>query len=247
MQVAIVCAGFTPAEADQLRRAMATFKLTGGVSHFRDKLIDGHGRARLHARFRRAHLQADRGLRLLRLPRKPRRELRADRLCRLLAEVPPSGRVLRGAAERAADGLLRAGADRARCARSMASRCGRSASTRSRWDCTLEPAGGGSSGGAARPAHGEGTGQRGRRADRRAHAASGRTHRSRMYGAAPACRRPRSSGWPRPTPFARSALTGGRRCGRSGASRPAALPLFAAADRDRMQPELAEPAVALRR
>ncbi len=41
MQVAIQCAGFTPGEADQLRRAMATFKLTGGVSHFRDKLIDG--------------------------------------------------------------------------------------------------------------------------------------------------------------------------------------------------------------
>ena len=41
MQVAISCAGFTPGEADQLRRAMATFKLTGGVSHFRDKLIAG--------------------------------------------------------------------------------------------------------------------------------------------------------------------------------------------------------------
>ena len=41
MQVAIVCAGFTPGEADQLRRAMATFKVTGGVSHFRDKLIAG--------------------------------------------------------------------------------------------------------------------------------------------------------------------------------------------------------------
>ena len=41
MQVAIQCAGFTPGEADQLRRAMATFKLTGGVSHFRDKLIAG--------------------------------------------------------------------------------------------------------------------------------------------------------------------------------------------------------------
>ena len=41
MQVAIVCAGFTPGEADQLRRAMATFKFTGGVSHFRDKLVEG--------------------------------------------------------------------------------------------------------------------------------------------------------------------------------------------------------------
>jgi error-prone DNA polymerase len=41
MKVAIVGAGFTPAEADQLRRAMATFKFTGGVSHFSEKLIGG--------------------------------------------------------------------------------------------------------------------------------------------------------------------------------------------------------------
>ena len=41
MQVAIVCAGFTPSEADQLRRSMATFKITGGVHHFHDKMIDG--------------------------------------------------------------------------------------------------------------------------------------------------------------------------------------------------------------
>jgi error-prone DNA polymerase len=40
MRVAIVCAGFTPGEADQLRRSMATFKHTGGVSKFRDKLIN---------------------------------------------------------------------------------------------------------------------------------------------------------------------------------------------------------------
>ncbi|HYJ29590.1 MAG TPA: error-prone DNA polymerase [Allosphingosinicella sp.] len=41
MKVAIVGASFSPAEADQLRRAMATFKQTGGVSHFHDKLIKG--------------------------------------------------------------------------------------------------------------------------------------------------------------------------------------------------------------
>ncbi|QIK79918.1 DNA polymerase III subunit alpha [Sphingomonas piscis] len=41
MKVAIVGAGFTPAEADALRRSMATFKFTGGVSHFQDKLIEG--------------------------------------------------------------------------------------------------------------------------------------------------------------------------------------------------------------
>ncbi len=41
MRVAIECAGFTAGEADQLRRAMATFKHTGGVSGFKDKLIGG--------------------------------------------------------------------------------------------------------------------------------------------------------------------------------------------------------------
>src|SRR3546814_18489018 len=41
MRVAIECAGFTPSEADQLRRAMATFKHTGGVSKFKEKLITG--------------------------------------------------------------------------------------------------------------------------------------------------------------------------------------------------------------
>ena len=41
MRVAIDCAGFTPGEADQLRKSMATFKTTGGVSAFRDKLIEG--------------------------------------------------------------------------------------------------------------------------------------------------------------------------------------------------------------
>jgi error-prone DNA polymerase len=41
MNVAIKGAGFTPSEADALRRSMATFKATGGVSHFRDKMIGG--------------------------------------------------------------------------------------------------------------------------------------------------------------------------------------------------------------
>jgi error-prone DNA polymerase len=41
MQVAMTCAGFTASEADQLRRAMATFKFTGGISKFGEKLIEG--------------------------------------------------------------------------------------------------------------------------------------------------------------------------------------------------------------
>jgi error-prone DNA polymerase len=41
MKIAIVCAGFTASEADQLRRSMATFKMTGGVSRFHTQLIEG--------------------------------------------------------------------------------------------------------------------------------------------------------------------------------------------------------------
>jgi error-prone DNA polymerase len=41
MKIAIVAGGFTPSEADQLRRAMATFRHTGQVGAFKDKLVGG--------------------------------------------------------------------------------------------------------------------------------------------------------------------------------------------------------------
>lgn len=41
MEIAIVAAGFTPAEADGLRRSMATFKAKGLVSQFQQKLVSG--------------------------------------------------------------------------------------------------------------------------------------------------------------------------------------------------------------
>ncbi len=41
MKIAIVAAGFTPSEADQLRRAMATFKKVGTISTFFDKMVKG--------------------------------------------------------------------------------------------------------------------------------------------------------------------------------------------------------------
>lgn len=41
MQLAVVAAGFTPGEADQLRRAMAAWKRKGGLEPFEQKLIRG--------------------------------------------------------------------------------------------------------------------------------------------------------------------------------------------------------------
>jgi error-prone DNA polymerase len=41
MQLAIVAAGFTPGEADALRRSMGAWKRTGTLENFRDKLLNG--------------------------------------------------------------------------------------------------------------------------------------------------------------------------------------------------------------
>ncbi len=41
MKIAIVGAGFTPTEADQLRRAMATFRKMGTIHTFHQKMVDG--------------------------------------------------------------------------------------------------------------------------------------------------------------------------------------------------------------
>ncbi len=41
MRIAIVAAGFAPAESDRLRRAMATFRRVGTINTFRQKFIDG--------------------------------------------------------------------------------------------------------------------------------------------------------------------------------------------------------------
>jgi error-prone DNA polymerase len=41
MQIAMVAAGFTAGEADQVRRSMAAWQRRGGLDHFRDKLLNG--------------------------------------------------------------------------------------------------------------------------------------------------------------------------------------------------------------
>ncbi|MFM0326369.1 error-prone DNA polymerase [Caballeronia glebae] len=41
MQVAILAAGFTPGEADQLRRAMAAWKRKGGLQQYYDRIVNG--------------------------------------------------------------------------------------------------------------------------------------------------------------------------------------------------------------
>ncbi len=56
MQIAIVAAGFTPPEADKLRRAMATFKRVGTIGKLKEKFIEGMVGKGYAARIRRSEL-----------------------------------------------------------------------------------------------------------------------------------------------------------------------------------------------
>lgn len=51
MRLAVVAAGFTPGEADQLRRAMAAWRRSGAIEKFHKRLIDGMTERGLSAQF----------------------------------------------------------------------------------------------------------------------------------------------------------------------------------------------------
>ncbi len=59
MKLAIVAAGFTPGEADQLRRAMGAWRKTGVIEKFKQKLLDGMRAKGLSEGICRAGLSAD--------------------------------------------------------------------------------------------------------------------------------------------------------------------------------------------
>ncbi|MEM1227572.1 MAG: error-prone DNA polymerase [Planctomycetota bacterium] len=61
MQLAIVAAGFTPGEADQLRRAMGAWRRPGIIDQFRQKLLDGMKRYGLEGEFAERVFQQIRG------------------------------------------------------------------------------------------------------------------------------------------------------------------------------------------
>jgi len=53
MQLAIVAAGFSPGEADQLRRSMAAWRRKGGLEKFEERLIEGMAKRGYHESFAR--------------------------------------------------------------------------------------------------------------------------------------------------------------------------------------------------
>ena len=106
MQMAIDVAGFTPAEADELRQAMGSKRSRERMERLRERFYDGHGRAGHHRRGGRRDLREAGRLRQLRLPREPLGELRLPGLRLVLVQALLPGRVLRRAAQRPAHGLL---------------------------------------------------------------------------------------------------------------------------------------------
>ena len=61
IELAMVAAGFSAGEADQLRRAMAAWRRRGGLEHFRESLIEGMLSTWTPARLRRAGLPTNPG------------------------------------------------------------------------------------------------------------------------------------------------------------------------------------------
>ena len=107
MQLAVDVAGFDAGEADQLRRAMGAKRSSAQDGEAEEPAVRRHGAAaRHHRRRRRPDLRAAARLRQLRVRRVARAVVRRAGLLLVLAEAVPPGRVLRGAAQGPADGLL---------------------------------------------------------------------------------------------------------------------------------------------
>ena len=144
MQIAMLAADFTPGEADQLRRAMAAWKRKRRARAVPRAAGRPHGREGLRARVRRAHLQADPGLRRIRLSGEPCRRLRAAGLRHELDQAPPSDAFLcapaqqpsRWASTRRRSWCATRASTASRCARSTSrSAAGRACSKKARPAC----------------------------------------------------------------------------------------------------------------
>ena len=72
MRLAVVAAGFTPGEADQLRRAMGAWRRPGLIDQFHKKLIDGMLAGGMSAEYAEAIFLQIRGLATMAFPSRTR-------------------------------------------------------------------------------------------------------------------------------------------------------------------------------
>jgi len=135
MQLAIVAAGFTPGEADHLRRSMAAWRRKGGLEKFEQRLIDGMGERGYGEAFARQIYQQILASASTAFPNRTPL-LRVARLCVGMVEALRAAAFC-GALLNSLRWLLRTVAARGRCA---AARRRRAAGGRDgeRVECTLE-------------------------------------------------------------------------------------------------------------
>ena len=117
MKIAIVAAGFTPSEADQLRRAMATFRRSGTIQTLQEKMIEGMVANGYPREFAERCFHQIEGFGEYGFPESHAASFALLVYALLLDEMPLPRCLRRGDAERPAAWLLRARPARARCAR----------------------------------------------------------------------------------------------------------------------------------
>ncbi len=106
MRMAIEAAGFSPAEADKLRRAMGHKRSHERMLEIYPKLVQGMVDNGIEREAAEQTLSHARRICRLRFPRIARRQFRTARLRIGILEMSLSGHLCRGDSERAADGLL---------------------------------------------------------------------------------------------------------------------------------------------
>ena len=99
LRMAMIAAGFTGGEAEELRRAFGFKRSEARMKDIEIKLRRGHGAQSDRSGDAGENRAIDRLLCAVRIPGIARGELRPAGLCQRVSEVPLSGRVHRGAAE----------------------------------------------------------------------------------------------------------------------------------------------------
>ena len=134
---AIVAAGFTPGEADQLRRAMGAWRRKGGWP-LPGKLLAGMAERGYRPNSPNGSTGRSR-VSATTVSRIARRLVRAARLCLGLAQAPPSGGIPLRLAQQPADGFLLAFATGAGCAPPRRARAAGGCAGE-RWEATIATA-----------------------------------------------------------------------------------------------------------
>ena len=106
LRIAMVAAGFTGGQAEDLRRAMGFKRSERRMKPIEVQLRDGMAQQGHYRRRRRADHHVDRVVCAVRLSRVARRELRAARVRERVSQGALSRGVLHGAAQQPADGVL---------------------------------------------------------------------------------------------------------------------------------------------